>query len=255
MATIFPREEKPELLFEKILADPRACQRLCETFYESLEEVSDSEDDDPDDECSPAQQFTRALFNAYSNRDLSAFLMALCQNTMFDLLRNACLAPFRFNADGQANPEILTDADGHLIPDAPVRVNQRDLSRFQKAFPTGDRTPMYLACGYRKRHGYADDSMDVTEYRVAQHIGLLLLYELPDTVKQKETEAQAYAALWDIMIELQRELPRSVVYYDQDVKVDSDKRCDEMGVFLPLNLFSEKLEKNIARADEIVYGF
>ena len=31
----------------------------------------------------------QALFNAYENKDLSAFLMAICQHSMFDLLRNA----------------------------------------------------------------------------------------------------------------------------------------------------------------------
>ena len=34
MATIFPREEKAEQLFEKILENPDACERLKDTFYE-----------------------------------------------------------------------------------------------------------------------------------------------------------------------------------------------------------------------------
>ena len=37
MATIFPREEKAEYLFDKILENPQACERLMETFYESVE--------------------------------------------------------------------------------------------------------------------------------------------------------------------------------------------------------------------------
>lgn len=32
MATIFPREEKAEMLFDKILANPEACRRLKRTF-------------------------------------------------------------------------------------------------------------------------------------------------------------------------------------------------------------------------------
>mgnify|MGYP000155084089 FL=1 len=48
---------------------------------------------------------------------------------------------------------------------------------------------------------------------MGEHIGLLLVYELPDTVKQQRTEAQAYAAVWDIMMKLQKDLPRSFVYY------------------------------------------
>ena len=36
MATIFPREEKAEYLFDKILENSQACERLMETFYENL---------------------------------------------------------------------------------------------------------------------------------------------------------------------------------------------------------------------------
>lgn len=62
-----------------------------------------------------AEQFATALFRSYEEKDLTAFLMAICQNSMFDLLRNSFLAPFRFNANGQTNPYILTDEDGKLI--------------------------------------------------------------------------------------------------------------------------------------------
>ena len=54
------------------------------------------------------------------------------------------------------------------------------------------------------------------EYHYNQHLGLLLIYELPDTVKQKVTEAEAYSTVWDIQMKLQHALPRSVVYYGQD---------------------------------------
>ena len=89
-STLFPREEKAELLFEKILKDPEACRRLTETFYESM-------DADTDIECGylPPEKFAYALLDAYKNRDLTALLMAICQNSMFDLLRNSFLAPFR----------------------------------------------------------------------------------------------------------------------------------------------------------------
>ena len=42
-STLFPREEKAELLFEKILKDPEACRRLTETFYESMDADTDIE--------------------------------------------------------------------------------------------------------------------------------------------------------------------------------------------------------------------
>lgn len=41
MATIFPREEKAEQLFEKILENPDACERLKDTFYEHFPESED----------------------------------------------------------------------------------------------------------------------------------------------------------------------------------------------------------------------
>ena len=42
MATIFPREEKAEQLFEKILENPDACERLKDTFYEHFPESEDA---------------------------------------------------------------------------------------------------------------------------------------------------------------------------------------------------------------------
>ena len=110
MATIFPREEKAEALFGEILKNPEACHRLMDTFNDSLDMA-----DVLDAPAVSAQQFAAALFNAYENKDLSAFLMAICQHSMFDLLRNAALIPFKFNADGQPNPVILTDDAGVLF--------------------------------------------------------------------------------------------------------------------------------------------
>lgn len=59
--------------------NPEACHRLMDTFNDSLDmaDVLDAPE-------ISAQQFTTALFNAYANKDLSAFLMAICQHSMFD---------------------------------------------------------------------------------------------------------------------------------------------------------------------------
>ena len=78
--TIFPREENAEHIFKKILENNDACERLRELFYE---EFANSGDRDLSE-----KQFVKALFDAYQNRDLSAFLMGICGNSMFDLLRN-----------------------------------------------------------------------------------------------------------------------------------------------------------------------
>ncbi|CDA24740.1 putative uncharacterized protein [Roseburia sp. CAG:197] len=112
--TIFPREEKAEVLFQKILNDHWACEKLQETFCNCLwaevlfQKILNDPwacgklqetfcnclfcNDDSDARISPAE-FSLALFNAYTNRDLSAFLMGICQNTLFDLLRNSFLIP------------------------------------------------------------------------------------------------------------------------------------------------------------------
>lgn len=249
MATIFPREEKAEMLFDKILANPEACRRLKRTFYDAI----DSGDEFVTENL-PAKQFTTALFDAYENKDLTAFLMAVCQNSMFDLLRNAFLIPFKFNADGQTNPNFLTDEEGKLLENLPIHVKEKEYEKFRKVYQKRDKVKMYLAHGYKKRHCYDSETMETQEYKMGEHDGVLLIYELPDTVKEKKTEAEAYAAVWDIMMELQKELPSSVVYYGQDFLQEEGKRFDEMGVFLPLEHFSDRLERHIEKADQIVYG-
>ena len=125
MATIFPREEKAEMLFDKILANPEACRRLKRTFYDAI----DSGDEFVTENL-PAKQFTAALFDAYENKDLTAFLMAVCQNSMFDLLRNAFLIPFKFNADGHTNPIFLTDEEGKLLENLPIHVKEKEYEKF-----------------------------------------------------------------------------------------------------------------------------
>ena len=84
--------------------------------------------------------------------------------------------------------------------------------------------------------------------------GVLLIRELPDTVKQKETEAEAYSALWDLMIALEKELPMSYIFYGQDSLVKNNSRYDEIGIFLPNSLFLTNLEHHVEKAEEIIYA-
>lgn len=88
MSTIFPREEKAEQIFDRILTNPNACERLKNTFFEAIPSAEESEGAGTD---IPGTVFAAALFNAYENKDLSAFLMAVCNNSVFDLLRNSFL--------------------------------------------------------------------------------------------------------------------------------------------------------------------
>lgn len=168
--TIFPREEKADVLFNKILNDPWACEKLQGTFCNSL--FCNEDNNFP---LSPAE-FSQALFNAYHNRDLSAFLMAICQNTLFDLLRNSFLIPYRFNADGRTNPIIMTDESGNLLPGYKTTVREKDYQHFYDVYCDLDnKKNIYFAQAYRYRHAYASEKMDMDQqilekkYRCTDH--------------------------------------------------------------------------------------
>ena len=55
-------------------------QRLKRTFYDAI----DSGDEFVTENL-PAKQFTAALFDAYENKDLTAFLIGCVPTSMFDL--------------------------------------------------------------------------------------------------------------------------------------------------------------------------
>ena len=137
--TIFPREEKSEILFEKILRDPWACEKLMDTFCNYL-----FCNDDFDCNLSP-EEFTKSLLSAYLDRDMSAFLMSICNNTMFDLLRNSYLIPYRFNADGKTNPVIMTGEHGELLPEFRNSVREKDYQHFHDIYThmTHNETPLH----------------------------------------------------------------------------------------------------------------
>lgn len=247
--TIFPREEKAEVLFQKILNDHWACEKLQETFCNCL-----FCNDDSDAGISPAE-FSLALFNAYTNRDLSAFLMGICQNTLFDLLRNSFLIPYRFDADGKQNPVIMTDENGQLLPAYKGTAHEKEYRHFHEVYKgLGNQKNIYFAQAYRYSHEYQSDYMDVQQKILEKNMGVLLIRELPDTVKEKETEAEAYSAVWDLMIELEKNLPMAYVFYGQDSLVENNNRYDEIGIFLPNSIFLKNLERHVAKAEEIIYG-
>lgn len=247
--TIFPREKRTEDLFQRILNDPWACEKLQETFCNYL-----FCNDDSDAVISPTE-FSRALFNAYENRDMSAFLMAICQHTLFDLLRNSFLIPYRFNADGKQNPVIMTDENGQLLPAYKDTVHEKEYRHFCEVYRSLDnRKNIYLARAYRYSHGYRSDDMDVKQNILEENTGVLLIRELPDTVKLKETEAEAYSAVWDLMIQLEKKLPMAYVFYGQDSLVEDNDRYDEIGIFLPNSIFLKNMERHVKKAEEIIYG-
>ena len=76
---------------------------------------------------------------------------------------------------------------------------------------------------------------------------------MPDTIKQQESEAEAYYAIWDIMIELEKNLPMAIVFYGQDSLIEENTRYDELGIFLPNSHFLKNLEKHVEKAEAIIY--
>ena len=117
-----------------------------------------------------------------------------------------------------------------------------------------DKKDIYYAQAYRYSHTYDSEHMTPTQQVIVKHDGILLIRELPDTVKLKETEAEAYSAVWDLMIQIEKELPMAYVFYGQDSLVENDKRYDEIGIFLRSSHFLKNLEKHVQKAEAIIYG-
>ena len=113
---------------------------------------------------------------------------------------------------------------------------------------------LYLAKAYRYNHKYTSDNMEMKQQILEKNTGILVIRELPDTVTANKTEAEAYSAVWDLMIELEKNLPMAFVFYGQDSLVENNKRYDEIGIFLPNSIFLKHLEKHVAKAEAIIYA-
>ena len=158
MGTIFPREEKAEQIFDEILKNPRACDRLKNTFFAAIPSAEESEGAGTD---IPGTVFAAALFNAYENKDLSAFMMAVCNNSVFDLLRNSFLIPIRFNDKGVENPILLTDENGKFLDESELHLWEKKYKMFRKLFEQQNEIPdyqMYMADCFRENHFYSNEA-------------------------------------------------------------------------------------------------
>ena len=149
----------------------------------------------------------------------------------------------------------MTDENGLLLPEYDNPFYKKEYSTFQKIYHDleSDRN-LFLAQAYRYSHDYGPNHMNIDQKILEITTGVLLIRELPDTVKLKETEAEAYAAVWDIMITLEKELPMAYVFYGRDTLVEHNKKYDELGIFLPNSHFLKHLEKHIEKAEAIIYA-
>lgn len=242
-----PREEKVEAIFSKLLSSPAACTRLMERFYDHLNEENIVTDSDP-------EHFTKILFSAYENQDVSALLLELCQKSMFDLLREAYLIPMRFHGKAGRNPVLLTDADGNAIDGAARNVPRHELSRLrdiQASHTCIPQSRLYLADGYDIDRAYTD-GLEIEETLSNRRRGILALYALPDTAELGLSEAQAYAMTWDAFCRIQRTAPAAMVYYGQETGERDERSFDELGVLLPIHRFEGQLLSHLETIDSIV---
>ncbi len=248
--TIFPREENAEHIFEKILENEDACERLRELFYEEFANSGNRNLSE--------KQFVKALFDAYQNRDLSAFLMEICGNSMFDLLRNAFLIPIRFNDKGVINPVRLTDSEGELIKQIKVnkQISSKQYKMYKQILNQADDIPDYeicLAYGFREKHDYRQRN-EINTMKIGEHIGILLLFKLPKEVEENIKDNEVYSIVWDFMMRLEEQLPRAFMYYGVMDENKFEQPSSEIGIFLPFRHFEHQLEKNIEQANGIGLG-
>ena len=68
------------------------------------------------------------------------------------------------------------------------------------------------------------------------------------------TEAEAYSAVWDLMLELEKNLPMAYIFYGQDSFVEHNEHFDELGIFLPNSIFLRNLEHHVKKAEAIIYA-
>lgn len=70
--------------------------------------------------------------------------MGICQNTLFDLLRNSFLIPYRFDADGKQNPVIMTDENGQLLPAYKGTAHEKEYRHFHEVYKDLGNRKIYI---------------------------------------------------------------------------------------------------------------
>lgn len=172
---------------------------------------------------------------------------------MFDLLRNSFLIPLRFNDKGVENPVILTDETGALRDNLSISVPEKKYKAFCDLYrekPDIRDFQMCLAYGFRERH-YYNDTLQVQTDKIGEHLGVLLLYQLPKDIENHTTDAEIYATVWNYMMQLEETLPRAFLYYGKVETTGEETNSDRIGIFLPFHHFEIRMKKHIEMANGI----
>ena len=201
----------------------------------------------------PGNVFASALFRAYENKDLSALLMAVCDNSMFDLLRNSFLIPVRFNDKGVQNPILLTDEEGRFLEKKIPLILEKRYRKFQYIYELMARPSeyrMYMAEGFREKYGY-DGPGQIETVKTGEYTGILLVFELPDYVEKTVQDTSVYTIVWEYLMRLQQRLPRAMMYYGVMDENGQERHTSKLGIFLPFTHFEHEMDKKIEEAVEI----
>ena len=54
---------------------------------------------------------------------------------------------------------------------------------------------MYMADGFREKHGY-NEKGEIETFRISEHTGILMLFEFPESVTLEINEERSYAIIW-----------------------------------------------------------
>lgn len=89
-------------------------------------------------------------------------------------------------------------------------------------------------------------TMEVKDYRMGEQLGVLLVYELPDTIKMKETEAQSYVAVMDLVSNCRKNCQNPLFIMDKNVLKKKASILMNLEFFFHLHIFQNDW-KNILR--------
>ena len=121
METIFPREEKADLLFDKILKDPEACERLMQTFMEKLIRILNWWEDI----FHRNSLLRHCLMPIKPGSD--SILMAVCKTACLTYCATHFWHRSALMRTDRINPYLLTDEDGNLIQTKEIHVSEKRL--------------------------------------------------------------------------------------------------------------------------------
>lgn len=94
------------------------------------------------------------------------------------------------------------------------------------------------------------------QYGKAEHTGILLLFEFPQSVDLEINEEKIYAIVWEYLMKLQDGSATCIdgIMVNRDEHWEIEKHTSKLGIFLPFCHFEREMEKNIELANGIGLG-